>query len=126
MSNMHWFILAVLVMAALAFWQWQRSQDQLALLQQSGFQISEDLGGQPRLLLDSGAGELALVAPDGYTRIAFSEVVTADYRYDSGTQVDGNFRIELGSRPGRVLAVQYESEWQAQERLQQLKKLLGR
>ncbi|WP_027859525.1 hypothetical protein [Marinobacterium jannaschii] len=126
MSGLHWFILAVVVMAALAYWNWQRSQDQLAQLQKQGFQISEDLKGQPRLLLDLAAKQVALVTPSQASRVAFADIVAAEYGYDSGTQTDSRFRIELSTSSGQQWQVLYENEAIARRQLERLNSLLGR
>jgi len=126
MSGLHWFILAVVVMAALAYWNWQRSQDQLAQLQKQGFQVSEDLKGQPRLLLDLAAKQLAVVSPSKASRIDFADITAAEYGYDSGTQTDSRFRIELSVSNGEQWEIVYENEAIARRQLERLNSQLGR
>ncbi len=126
MSGLHWFILAALLMAALAFWNWQRSQDQLAQLQKQGFQVSEDLNGQPKLLLDLKAKKLAIVQPSKATLLAFSDIHSAEYGFDSGTQTDTRFRIELQSASGEQWQIIYENEAIARRQLQRLNDITGR
>jgi hypothetical protein len=124
--NWQWAILIVVVMVVLAFSNWQRSQRQIADLSQSGFQISDDLKGQPQLLLDRQARQFAVVRPDGREQHTLDEVARVELRFDPGVQQPENYRVVLHLKAGREIEIHYENEWLAQDQLKRLQPLLTR
>lgn len=127
MSSLHWFLIAVVVIAALGYWNWQRTQDQMQQLQASGFIISDDLGGVPRLLVDRQSQSIAVVAAQAYRRYPFTAIASTDYNVDSGPEVETDFRIEISlHQQARALEkIIYADEWRAQEQLKKLQHYLS-
>lgn len=124
--NWQWAILIVVVMVVLAFSNWKRSQQQIEELSQSGFQVTDDLKGQPQLLLDRQAKQFALVRPDGRERHTLDEIERVELRFDPGVQQPENFRVVLHLKGGREIEISYENEWLAQDQLKRLQQLLTR
>lgn len=126
--KMTWFVLAVLVMAGLGYWNWQKGQEQLAALKQSGFQVSDDLKGNPRLVVSRSQQQLAIVTPHDYQRIEMADVSEAKFLFDRGVQIDENFRIELTlNRAGQSShVIRYENETLGRDALDKLNQALGR
>lgn len=120
MSGLHIFIVAVVVLLAVAFWNWQRSGEQKRALEQGGFTITESLGGSPELVIDSGREELALVSAGGYERFRFSEFQSVRIGFDERPETESNYRIELSFSRNRELRVGYGSEWEADSALKKL------
>ncbi|SFG45668.1 hypothetical protein [Neptunomonas qingdaonensis] len=119
---MTWFVLVVIVMAGLGYWNWQKTQDQLQVLRNSSFNITADLKGEPRLVIDSTQRQLALVSPQGYRIIPMSAIVHSEMEFDRGVQIDKNFRIELQLIMSERSAgpVVYENETLARAALEKL------
>lgn len=119
---MTWFVLAVIVMAGLGYWNWQKGQVQLQALRSSSFNITDDLRGEPRLVVDSTQRQIALVSPHGYRIIRMNAVVHSEVQFDRGVQMDQNYRIELqlaaSERP--VGPIKYENETLAGVALEKL------
>lgn len=113
-------VLFILIMAGLGAYQWQKSRQQASQLQQSGFTLSQDLGGNPQLLLDNRQHELALVWPDRYQRIALADIRAAEVAFDRGVQINTRFRIELVTGAG-LEKVFYENETLARVALDKLR-----
>ena len=92
---MTWVVLALIVMAGLGFWNWQKAQGQLQILQSRGFDLTDDLKGEPRLVIDRSQRQIALVSPNSYRVIPMSDLINSEMLFDRGVQLDQNFRIEL-------------------------------
>lgn len=126
MSNLHWFILAVVVIAVLAYWNWQRTNNQIKRLEAQGFYVSADLGGVPKLLVDQQSDSIAIVSGSEYRRYSFEQIASLEYAYDYGTQVEENFRIEIklqgADRPQENIV--YNEEQRAEKQLKRLQALL--
>lgn len=124
MGGIQWFILIVIVLAGLAFFNWKASQNQLAALQKQGFNITDDLNGQPNLLLDSQARELAVVTAKGFQRYDFDQVENVELRFDQGVQTDENYRLYISFDSAVATEIKYENEWQAKEKQARLQDIL--
>lgn len=124
MVGWQWFVLVLIVILALAVTNWQRTQTQVKALQQAGFSISEDLKGQPQLLVDSSAQEIALVDSKGFQRQPFSTVSSVELRFDNNSQVQENFRLQITLKSGAAFEIHYENEWLARDQLSRFKTLL--
>lgn len=74
MTSFQWFVIALVIIAGLGYWNWNKTDQQLKQLQATGFTVSEDFKGSPRLLLDLNRQEVAVVDPKNYEIIAFSAV----------------------------------------------------
>ncbi len=121
---MAWFVLAVLLMAGVGYVNWQKSQAQINALEQNGFEITQDLKGQPRLLVDVNKKELALVYPDHYKRVSLSKVIASEVVFDRGKEMDENYRIQLALDGQPSIEIDYENETLAHTSLQALDPLL--
>lgn len=116
MSGLQLFILGLVVMLALAFWNWQRSGEQRNALQQSGFNAELRLGGSPELVLDPELRQFALVGPEGYQRYAFNQLQGAEIAFDARAEANFNYRIELQLSSG-MRRVDFASQWDAERAL---------
>ncbi len=127
MTNLQWFILAAIVIAALAYWNWQRTSGQIKRLQAEGFTISADLGGVPKLLVDQQSDSIAVVTASEYRRYSFSQVVSVNYAFDYGNQVEENFRIEimLQGAAKQQENITYNDERRTEDQLKRLQALLN-
>ena len=127
MSNLQWFILAAIVIAALAYWNWQRTSGQIKRLQAEGFTISADLGGVPKLLVDQQSDAIAVVTASEYRRYSFNQIVSVNYAYDNGIQVEENFRIEimLQGAAKQQENITFNDEQRAEDQLKRLQALLN-
>jgi len=123
-GGIQWFILIVIVLAGLAFFNWKASQNQLAALQKQGFNISDDLKGQPNLLVDSQAQELAVVTAKGFQRYGLDQVANVELRFDQGVQTDENYRLHISFNGAAATEIKYENEWLAKEKQARLQELL--
>lgn len=123
---MTWVVLAVIVMAGLGYWNWQKGQEQLRILKSSGFDITEDLKGDPRLVVDRTNKSVALVSANNYRVIPMQTITSSEVLYDRGIQMDENFRIELQLAPseGVVVPIMYENEALARAALDSLHKAI--
>ncbi len=123
---MTWFVFAVIVMAGLGYWNWQKGQVHLQALRDSRFNLTDDLKGEPRLVIDTTQRQIALVSPQGYRIIPMSVIVTSEMQFDRGVQMDQNYRIELqlagSERP--VGPIKYENETLAKVALEKLQTAL--
>lgn len=124
MGGIHWFILIVVLLAGFAFYNWQGSQNQLSLLKKQGFALSEDLKGQPGLLVDIQARELATVTSDDFQRYHFDQVQSVELRFDTGVQQPENYHLYIRLDSAAPLEIHYENEWLAQKQLNRLHALL--
>ncbi|MGB0468529.1 MAG: hypothetical protein ACPGF7_13505 [Pontibacterium sp.] len=123
--NWQWFVLFVVVIAVLAYTNWQRSQAQVKLLQQAGFTITDDLKGQPNLLVDLPARQLAFLDAKGYQRLEFSQVESVELRFDQGKQQPENHHLYFTLAHNAPIEVHYENEWLANDQLQKVRTRLG-
>jgi len=126
MGSLQWIILAIIVMAGLAYWNHQRSDAQLKALQAAGFSLSDELAGNPKLLLSRTQKQLAVLFPDGYLRADFDQVDNLEVQHDSNSQTEFNYRLVIslqGSSRDHV-EILYENEARAQATLKKLQALL--
>lgn len=126
MGSLQWIILAIIVMAGLAYWNHQRSDAQLKALQAAGFSLSDELSGNPKLLLSRTQKQLAVLFPDGYLRADFDQVDNLEVQHDSNSQTEFNYRLVIslqGSSRDHV-EILYENEARAQATLKKLQALL--
>ena len=123
---MSWFVLAVIVMAGLGYFTWQKSQAQIKALEQTGFVITKDLKGEPRLLVNAEAEQLAIVSPTAYEVHPLASIVSPEVIFDRGVQMDQNFRIKLSvqGRNPATLEIRYENETLARSALEALNSAL--
>lgn len=126
MSGFNLFIVGVVVILALAFWNWRHTQENRQTLEQSGFNIDERFGGSPELVIDTRRQEFALISSQGYERYPLSGLVSAALNSDSRREDDVNFRIELHMQNKHVLEVHYPAEWDARRALERLQAYLAR
>ncbi|SEG72590.1 hypothetical protein [Marinobacterium lutimaris] len=125
MSKLQIVLVGILIMAALGVWNFQRSNQQKAVLEQSGFAISERLGGSPELVLDSTRRELALIHPEGAERFSLNELQNAEIGYDDHEdRARYHYRIELSFTEQRKRRVNYATEWDAQTALERFQSLV--
>ena len=126
MSVLHWAILALIVMAGLAYWNHQRSNAQLAALQGAGFVVLDQLQGNPKLLVSRSQQQLAVLYPQGYVRAEYAQVSATAVVFDSSAQTDLNYRLQIQLRSGArpVLEIAYENEVRAEQAKKQLDQLL--
>lgn len=125
MSGLQIVIVGIIIFAALGFWNYQRSQTQKTALEQSGFEISERIGGSPELVLDSARRELALVHPDRVERFSFNELEAAEIGFDQHEDhSQHHFRIELAFAQQRQRKVNFGSEAQAQQALERFQSVV--
>ncbi|WP_417224944.1 hypothetical protein [Amphritea sp.] len=127
MGSVQWVIMALIVMAGLGYWNYQRIDGQRKELQATGFQISDDLKGNPGLLISTSQREIAVLNPNGYLRFSFAQLQRAEVRSDAFAQTDHNYRIALilsGATQPEV-EVGYENEPRAENALKQLRRLTG-
>ncbi len=125
MSGFQIVIIGIVILAALGFWNYQRTSNQKSQLQQAGFEISERIGGSPELVLDTKRRELALVNPDSVDRYGFNDVVGATIEYDQHEHDSQyHFRIEFVFTQQRKGKVNFGSEAEARAALQRLEQLL--
>ncbi|MGY8870092.1 MAG: hypothetical protein ACKVJE_06590 [Pseudomonadales bacterium] len=120
--KMTWVVLAIIVMAGFGYWNWQKGQEQLKILKSSGFDITEDLKGEPRLVIDRTNKSVALVSANNYRVIPMEAITSSKVLYDRGVQMDENFRIELQLAPSEsaIVPIVYENETLARAALNSL------
>lgn len=125
---MQWFIVGLIVILGLAFWNHKRTQTQHQALQDSGFSVSHHLKGNPELLVSETQQQLAVVRGGDYLRIDFAQVENAAIAFDAAAANDRNFRIrlQLSNAPEPVIEIAYQDELDARSALKQLDTLLGR
>lgn len=126
MTSLHWFLIALVIIAGLGYWNWQRSDQQVKRLQAEGFVITEDLKGTPRLLVDDQLKQVAVVGPSGFQRYDFSNIKKLELVFDRNAQLDENFRIKLSFVDSSISTqeIAFDNEWNAEEKLQALQKRL--
>ena len=126
MASLHWFLIALVIIAGLGYWNWQRSDQQVKRLQAEGFVITEDLKGTPRLLVDDQLKQVAVVGSSGSQRYDFSNIKKLELVFDRNAQLDENFRIKLSFVDSSISIqeIAFDNEWNAEEKLQALQKRL--
>lgn len=124
---MQWIILAIAVMAALGYWNYQRTQGQQQALQSAGFVVSDELKGNPKLLVSTSQRQLAVVRGGGYLRLDFAQVQDVAIVFDSHESGERNYRLRLVLQgvPESAVEIGYQDEFQAESAGKQLKKILG-
>ncbi len=127
MTNIKWFILAFIVIAGLGYWNWKKSGEQVKALQASGFSITDDLKGAPKLLVDSSRQQIAVVYASEYYLYDFQQIKAAHYLYDSNRATETNYRIELSIQASKTVkeVIAYADEWSAKEQYQRLQALIN-
>ena len=122
MVSSSWVLIAFFGIVAFGYWHWKRGDEQINALKASGFSVSVDLNGTPRLLLDSTRKEFAVVKKSGFHVYALSDINKLELAVDKNAQVDSNYRIALSFSDSNAPDVQisYENEWIAQDRLKTL------
>ena len=126
MSNMHWFILAVIVIIGIAYWNHQRSQAQVAQLQSSGFNISDNLKGTPNLLVSRSQRQIAVPKPSGYVRFGFEQVSGMKVISESAPEHDYNHRLSISVvGQDKSVNVGYADKTGADKALKQLQHILS-
>ncbi|MDO6564439.1 hypothetical protein Q4488_13700 [Amphritea sp. 1_MG-2023] len=125
MGSLQWVLLALLIMIGLAYWNYQRIDDQRKALQTAGFQVSDDLKGSPPLLVSSSQRQIAVLQPSGYVRFDFDQLQQFEVRSNSGAESESHFRIALGLSGMTVAEIEvgYENEHRAAIALKQLRQL---
>jgi len=106
----------LVVMVSLAYWNSQKLNRQLQRLESSGFVITEDLQGEPKLLYDESHQQLALLSPQGYEVLQLSELISSEILYDLDKRGDKNYRLELIFNATRLpkQEVRYRDEFLAE------------
>ena len=106
----------LVVMVSLAYWNSQKLNRQLQRLESSGFVITEDLQGEPKLLYDELHQQLALLSPQGYEVLQLSELISSEILYDLDKRGDKNYRLELIFNATRLpkQEVRYRDEFLAE------------
>ncbi|MBT3147103.1 hypothetical protein Q8W30_02680 [Neptunomonas phycophila] len=106
----------LVVMVSLAYWNSQKLNRQLQRLESSGFVITEDLQGEPKLLYDESHQRLALLSPQGYEVLQLSELISSEILYDLDKRGDKNYRLELIFNATRLpkQEVRYRDEFLAE------------
>lgn len=118
----------IVLFAGLGYWNWQKSQQQLKELKASGFVVSEDLRGNPRLVIDNTKKQFAVVGPNDYIVFPLTTIKSAEVKYDLGTQVESNFRVEINLPPsmGKIQPVGFENEALARDAHERLTNAMAR
>lgn len=115
---------ALVLIALLTFWTWQKRSGYTQQLVAEGFQITDDLKGDPKLLVDRQGQQLALITNKGIRKISFSEISRLESMQDAGIQVEEKHRIHLILNSGEDLAVFFESAELRDSQLKRLNQLL--
>ena len=95
MGSFQWIILAIIVMAGLGYWNYQRIDGQRKALVNAGFQISDDLKGNPGLLVSTSQQQVAVLIPTGYLRFGFDQIQRAEIRSLEKAETETDYRIAL-------------------------------
>lgn len=127
MGSLQWFILAVIVMAGLGFWNYQRIDGQRKELQGAGFQISDDLKGNPGLLVSTAQRQVAVLIPSGYLRFSFDQLKGAEIRSRDTAETETDFRIALllDGAPVPEVEIRYQNVHRVEIALKKLRQLTG-
>jgi hypothetical protein len=129
MGTLQWFILAMVVMAGLGYWNYQRIDGQRKALEGAGFVVSDDLKGNPGLLISTTQQQVAVLVPSGYLRVDFSQIEHGEIRHDQTSQTDipTSYRIALvltGASQSEV-EIGYQTEHHADIAFKKLRALTG-
>ncbi|MBQ0785758.1 MAG: hypothetical protein KBT66_16150 [Amphritea sp.] len=125
MGTLQWVILAVVVMAGLGYWNYQRIDGQRKALEGAGFVVSDDLKGNPGLLVSTTQQQIAVLIPTGYLRVGFDQLTHGEIRQDASGEKDSNYRIALilnGASQSEV-ENRYQDEYQADIAFKKLRNL---
>ncbi|WP_290704982.1 hypothetical protein [Amphritea sp.] len=125
MGTLQWVILAVVVMAGLGYWNYQRIDGQRKALEGAGFVVSDDLKGNPGLLVSTTQQQIAVLIPTGYLRVGFDQLKHGEIRQDASGEKDSNYRIALilnGASQSEV-ENRYQDEHQADSAFKKLRNL---
>ncbi|RTE65841.1 hypothetical protein EH243_09120 [Amphritea opalescens] len=125
MGSTQWIILAFIIMAGLGYWNYQRMDGQRKALQTAGFQISDELKGNPPLLISASQRQIAVLNPSGYQRFSFDQLQGAEVRSDSLATTDTRFRVALILDGEADVEIGFENEPRADIALKQLRRLTG-
>jgi hypothetical protein len=125
MGSTQWIILAFIIMAGLGYWNYQRMDGQRKELQAAGFQISDELKGNPTLLVSASQRQIAVLNPSGYRRFSFDQLQRAEVRSDSLAQTETRFRVALILDGEPDVEVGFENETRADIALKKLRQLTG-
>lgn len=127
MGSIQWVVLALIIMAGLGYWNYQRIDGQRKELQAAGFQISDDLKGNPSLLVSTSQQEVAVLIPSGYQRLNFAQLERVEVRSDTSAEAETNFRLVLIVIDAMVTEVEvgYENEHRADIALKRLRQLMS-
>lgn len=125
MGTLQWLILAVVVMAGLGYWNYQRIDSQRKALEGAGFVVSDDLKGNPGLLVSKTQQQIAVLIPAGYLRVDFAQLKHGEIRKDSSGENDKNYRITLvlNGAPQSEVENRYQDELQADIAFKKLRNL---
>jgi hypothetical protein len=123
-----WVVVAVAigVMGFLAYQNSQKVNRQLAQLESDGFVISEDLHGEPKIVVDQSQRKLAFIYPDKHYTLPIDDLISSEILYDLDKRGEKNYRLELITRTTLIpkLEVKYRDEFLAErihKRLRALK-----
>lgn len=129
MGTLQWFILAVVVMAGLGYWNYQRIDGQRKALEGAGFIVSDDLKGSPGLLVSTTQQQVAVLLPTGYLRIGFDQLKHGEIRHNESGENDrrSNFRLVMTLDGASQAEVEnrYQDEHQADIAFKKLRGLTG-
>lgn len=122
------FIVFLVVMIGLAVWTAKKTGGQLDVLQKQGFIVTDDLNGNPRLVVDAQNQQIAIVHTKGAERLDYAQVDKVAFEFDAGVQEASNFRIEIFSNQLAYdkIAVGYENEYRAKQEFSKLKRLINK
>ncbi|GGK81413.1 hypothetical protein [Amphritea balenae] len=126
MESYQWFILGVILMAILGYWNYQRTEGQLQSLQSAGFVVSDRLKGNPGVVISRSQRQCAVLIPTGYQRFDFSQIHGAEVRFDWASDTKTNFRLVLLLENAYKSEVEigYQNEPQANNALKKLRSLV--
>ncbi|MBN0988836.1 hypothetical protein [Amphritea pacifica] len=127
MGSFQWFIVALIVMAGLGYWNYQRIDGQRKQLVSAGFQISDDLKGNPGLLVSTTQRQVAVLVPSGYLRLGFDQLKDAEVRFRSSAETETDYRIALilEGAPVPEVEIRYSNEHSVEIALRKLQQLTG-
>ncbi|WP_299196010.1 hypothetical protein [uncultured Amphritea sp.] len=127
MGSFQWFILAVIIMAGLGYWNYQRIDGQRKELLSAGFQISDDLKGNPGLVVSTSQRQVAVLIPTGYLRVSFDQIQHAEIRSRDTAEAETDFRIALllDGAPVPEVEIGYQNVHSVEIALKKLRQLTG-